>query len=120
MKLRKLAAALLVAALGMSLSAPALAADAPQEPPQEQGETPVESQEPEPTEPEEPAGFHVAAKAALLSGAARTEGRRSRAWYAARSQLTKRRRTGASPLSFAKWAAFAAKCCLQDIFRKGD
>ena len=61
-----------------------------------------------------------AAKAALLSGAARTEGRRSRAWYAARSQLTKRRRTGASPLSFAKWAAFAAKCCLQDIFRKGD
>ena len=61
-----------------------------------------------------------AAKAALLSGAARTEGRRSRAWYAARSQLTKRRRIGARPLSYAKWAAFAAKCCLQDIFRKGD
>ena len=60
------------------------------------------------------------AKAALLSGTARAEGTRSRAWYAARSQLTRRRKTGARPLSYAKWAAFAAQCCLQDIFWRGD
>lgn len=61
-----------------------------------------------------------AAKAALLTGSARAQGRRSRAWYAARSQLTKRRKTGAKPLSYVKWAAFAAKCCAQDIFWRGD
>ena len=61
-----------------------------------------------------------AAKAALLSGTARAGGCRSRAWYAARSQLTKRNKTGARPLSYAKWTAFAAKCCLQDIFWRGD
>ena len=61
-----------------------------------------------------------AVKAALLTGRARTEGRRSRAWYVARSQLTKRRKTGAGPLGYAKWAAFAVKCCAQDIFWRGD
>ena len=61
-----------------------------------------------------------AAKAALLAGTARAEGRRSRAWYAARSQLEKRRKTGAGPLSYVKWAAFAAKCCAQDIVWRGD
>ena len=61
-----------------------------------------------------------AVKAALLEGNAQASGRRSRAWYAARSQLTKRNKTGARPLSYAKWTAFAAKCCLQDIFWRGD
>lgn len=61
-----------------------------------------------------------AVKAALLEGNTQASGRRSRTWYAARSQLTKRNKTGAKPLSYAKWAAFAAKCCLQDIFWRGD
>ena len=61
-----------------------------------------------------------AVKAALLAGNAHAGGRRSKAWYAARSQLTKRRKTGAGPLAYAKWAAFAAKCCAQDIFWRGD
>lgn len=61
-----------------------------------------------------------AVKAALLSGNTFARGHASRAWYAARSQLTKRRRTGAKPAAYAKWAAFAAKCCIQDIFRRGD
>lgn len=61
-----------------------------------------------------------AVRAALLAGGARAGGRESRAWHTARSQLTKRRRTGAGPLGYAKWAAFAAKCCLQDIFRRGN
>lgn len=61
-----------------------------------------------------------AAKEALLTGPARVSGGRSRAWYAARSQLTKRRKTGSGPLSYLKWAAFAVKCCAQDIFWRGD
>lgn len=61
-----------------------------------------------------------AAKAALLSGSALAQGKRSPAWYAARSQLTKRNKTGARPLGYVKWAAFAAKCCAQDIFWRGD
>lgn len=61
-----------------------------------------------------------AAKAALLEGTARAEGCRSRAWYAARSQLTKRNKSGARPLGYVKWAAFAVKCCAQDIFWRGD
>lgn len=59
-------------------------------------------------------------KAALLAGNAQAEGRRSRAWYTARSQLTKRKKTGAKPLAYVKWAAFAAKCFAQDIFWRGD
>ena len=61
-----------------------------------------------------------AVKAALLDGKTAVSGCRSRAWYAARSQLTKRRKTGAGPLSYVKWAAFAARCCAQDLIRKGD
>lgn len=61
-----------------------------------------------------------AVKAALLAGDAAIEGRRGRARYAAQSQLTRRRKTGAKPLDYAQWAAFAAKCCVQDIFRRGD
>lgn len=60
-----------------------------------------------------------AVKAALLEGNARVQGRRSPAWYTARSQLTKRKRTGAKPLAYVKWAAFAAKCCAQDILWRG-
>ncbi len=61
-----------------------------------------------------------AVKAALLEGNARPGGKRSRAWYTARSQLTRRKKTGARPLSYVKWAAFAAKCCVQDIFLRED
>lgn len=61
-----------------------------------------------------------AARAALLEGTARVGGCRSRAWYAARSQLTKRQKTGAGPLSYVKWAAFAAKCCAQDLCWRGN
>lgn len=61
-----------------------------------------------------------AVKAALMTGKVSVQGRRSRAWYAARSQLTRRIKTGAGPLSCARWAAFAAKCCLQDIVWGGD
>ncbi|MCX4371511.1 MAG: CehA/McbA family metallohydrolase [Dysosmobacter sp.] len=56
-----------------------------------------------------------AVKSALLSGQARTSGRRSRAWYTARSQLRKRRRTGAGFASYLKWGAFALKCLMQDV-----
>lgn len=56
-----------------------------------------------------------AVKAALLTGEARTSGRRSRAWYTARSQLNKRRRTGAGAASYLKWGAFALKCLAQDV-----
>ena len=55
-----------------------------------------------------------AVKAALLAGQARTAGRRSRAWYTARSQLNKRRRTGAGWTAYLKWGAFALKCLAQD------
>lgn len=61
-----------------------------------------------------------AVKAALLSGQTAVSGCRSRAWYTAKSQLVKRRKTKAGPASYAKWAAFALKCCAQDIIRKGD
>ena len=61
-----------------------------------------------------------AVKAALLGENANVSGKRSKAWYAARSQFTKRRKTGAGPLAYIKWAAFAVKCCLQDIFWRGD
>ncbi len=56
----------------------------------------------------------TAVKAALIAGGAKTSGRRSRAWYTARSQLTKRRRTGAG--GYLKWGAFALKCLAQDVW----
>lgn len=59
-------------------------------------------------------------KAALLAGGTAVSGCRSRAWYTARSQFVKRRKTGAGPASYAKWAAFALKCCAQDLMRKGE
>ena len=62
----------------------------------------------------------AAVKQALLSGTARISGRRSRAWDTARSQLTKRRKTGAGLAAYLKWTAFAAKCRVQDLMRKGE
>lgn len=64
MKIRRFCALFFAMFLLLSIPAPALAADAPQEPPQEQGEEPGIPEEPQ--EPDEPAGFHVDAKAALL------------------------------------------------------
>ena len=61
-----------------------------------------------------------AVKAALLHGGTQVQGCRSRAWYTARSQLTKRRKTTAGPAAYAKWAAFAAKCWAQDLIQKGE
>ena len=62
-----------------------------------------------------------AVKAALLTGETAISGCRSRAWHTARSQLTKRAKTKAGPGAYAKWAAFALKCCAQDILRReGD
>lgn len=56
-----------------------------------------------------------AARAALLAGKCAVSGCRSRAWYTARSQLVKRRKTGAGPAAYAMWAAFAIKCLAGDI-----
>lgn len=56
-----------------------------------------------------------AVRAALLRGTIRVSGRRSRAWYTAKSQLNKRRRTHARPLAYLKWCAFAAKCIIKDL-----
>lgn len=59
-------------------------------------------------------------KAALLAGDAKIEGRRGRARYVAQSQLTRRKKAGAGPLDYAQWAAFAAKCCAQDLLRRDE
>ena len=56
-------------------------------------------------------------KAAMLSGNVRTEGRRSKAVWTAVSQYTRRRKCKAGSLAYCKWAAFAVKCVLEDIFR---
>ena len=61
-----------------------------------------------------------AVKGALLQGGTQVRGCRSRAWYTARSQLTKRRKTKAGPAAYAKWAAFALKCWAQDLIQKGE
>lgn len=59
-------------------------------------------------------------KAALKQGKCVPAGVRSPARYTAMSQLTKRKKTGASLPAYGKWALFALKCCAQDIFCKGD
>lgn len=59
-------------------------------------------------------------KAALLRGETAVSGCLSPARYTALSQLTKRRKSNASAASYVKWALFAAKCCVQDLLRKGD
>jgi len=57
---------------------------------------------------------------ALLTGKVEITGQRSPARYTAMSQLTRRRRQGASPLSYAKWGLFALQCLLQDLLQGGD
>ena len=57
-----------------------------------------------------------ALKDALLSGGAGAEGRRSKAVWTAASQLTRRKKMKAPPLSYCKWALFAVKCALEDLF----
>ena len=61
-----------------------------------------------------------AAKAALLENRVTVHGRRSPARYTAMSQLTKRKKTGASPAAYIKWSLFAMKCVAQDLLKKGD
>lgn len=61
-----------------------------------------------------------AARAALAENHVTVTGRRSPARYAAMSQLTKRKKAGASPASYIKWGLFAAKCVAEDLLRKGD
>ncbi len=60
----------------------------------------------------------AAVKAALLKGNTTVSGRRSPARCTAKSQWIRRRKTGASPLSYLKWSLFAVKCCLQDVIKK--
>ena len=60
------------------------------------------------------------AKAALLKNHVAISGRRSPARYTAMSQLTKRKKTGASPAAYIKWGLFAMKCVAQDLQRKGE
>ena len=61
-----------------------------------------------------------AVKAALLENRLTVHGHRSPARYTAMSQLTKRKKTGASPAAYIKWGLFAAKCVAQDLLKKGD
>ena len=56
-----------------------------------------------------------AVREALLRQGNRVSGVNGKARYVAASQLTKRRKTHARPLSYAKWAAFAAKCWIDDL-----
>ena len=59
-----------------------------------------------------------AVKAALMEGKGQVLRRvESRAWYTAKSQLNKLRRTGAGPMAYGKWAAFAGKCLVRDMLR---
>lgn len=57
-------------------------------------------------------------KEALRRPGNRVEGKEGRSRYVAASQFTRRRKTGAAFRSYAKWAAFAAKCCIEDIVRR--
>ena len=57
-----------------------------------------------------------AVKAALLAGKVRIEGHPSPARHVAGSQLTKLKKAHAAPAAYCKWALFAAKCLLRDIF----
>lgn len=61
-----------------------------------------------------------AVREALARGAKRVEGRRGRALCVAKSQYTKRRRTGAGSKQYIKWALFWVKCALEDRINKED
>ena len=57
-----------------------------------------------------------ALRLALLAGGVETAGRRSKAVWTAASQWTRRKKMKARPLSYCKWALFAVKCALEDLF----
>ena len=57
-----------------------------------------------------------AVKTALLGGNVVCGGVRGKAFSVAKSQLTRRIKTGASLKSYVKWALFAAKCAAEDVF----
>lgn len=59
-------------------------------------------------------------KEALLHGAKRIEGRRGKALCVAKSQFTKRKKTGAGAAKYCKWLLFAAKCALEDRINRED
>lgn len=61
-----------------------------------------------------------AVKAALRGGKGFFAGRNSPARYTAMSQLTKKKKTGASVPDYLKWTLFALRCCAQDLFRRGE
>lgn len=52
---------------------------------------------------------------ALRQGRGTVSGRQGKSWYAAKSQYHKLRKTGASPVRWLKWLAFAGKCTWQDV-----
>lgn len=59
-------------------------------------------------------------KAALCRGEGCVSGRNSPARYTAMSQLTKKKKIGASVPAYLKWALFALGCCVLDFFRRGE
>ena len=61
-----------------------------------------------------------AVKAALAAGSVSAAGVRSYALDCARSQWTRRRKTGAGALSYCKWALFAVKCLYEDLLAATD
>ena len=56
-------------------------------------------------------------KEALLRAGNPVSGVNGKSLYVAASQFTRRRKTGARPRSYMKWAAFAVKCCAEDVLR---
>lgn len=60
-----------------------------------------------------------AVKEALMNNPVSVSGKRGKAVYVARSQLTKLKKTKAPFYKYIKWLVFAAKCRAEDLF-KGD
>ena len=60
-----------------------------------------------------------AVRAALLNGRAAASGVEGRHIDVAKSQRTKLKKRGAGPEAYGKWALFAVKCAVEDLFRRG-